>query len=75
VGPENHLHKITNVPCLINNRYINSLVILASGGGENIAPVPIEERIKAELEPVVSYAMLIGMLHQQHDNNMVTTWS
>jgi hypothetical protein len=67
VGRETHLHKITNVPRLINNSYINTLVILASGGGENIAPVPIEERIKAELEPVVSYAMLIGMSQQQHE--------
>jgi long-subunit acyl-CoA synthetase (AMP-forming) len=35
-------------------------LIFYSGGGENIAPVPIEEKIKQELAPVVSYAMLVG---------------
>ena len=40
-------------------------VYVRVGGGENIAPVPIEERIKQELEPVVSYAMLVGTPQQR----------
>jgi long-chain-fatty-acid--CoA ligase ACSBG len=34
--------------------------ILITGGGENVAPVPIEEGIKAELGEVVSQAMVVG---------------
>jgi len=34
--------------------------ILITGGGENVAPVPIEDDIKAELGEVVSQAMLVG---------------
>ena len=30
------------------------------GGGENIAPVPIEDDIKAELVDIVSHGMLVG---------------
>eukprot|EP00112_Aurelia_sp_Birch-Aquarium-sp1_P011735 Seg247.5 transcript_id=Seg247.5/GoldUCD/mRNA.D3Y31 product="Retrovirus-related Pol polyprotein from transposon 297" pseudo=true protein_id=Seg247.5/GoldUCD/D3Y31 len=37
--------------------YLAELIITA--GGENLAPVPIEDNIKAEL-PFVSYAMVIG---------------
>jgi len=33
--------------------------IIITAGGENIAPVPIEEKIKAEL-PAVSHAMVVG---------------
>ena len=35
------------------------LEIIITAGGENIAPVPIEDHIKAELPPVAS-AMVIG---------------
>ena len=34
--------------------------IYSQGGGENVAPVPIEDDIKAELGEVVSQAMLVG---------------
>ena len=34
---------------------------ISTGGGENVAPVPIEEDIKAELGEVVSQAMLVGI--------------
>merc|ERR1712117_858917 len=33
--------------------------IIITAGGENIAPVPIEEKIKAEL-PAISHAMVVG---------------
>ena len=36
-------------------------VYISTGGGENVAPVPIEEDIKAELGEVVSQAMLVGI--------------
>ena len=36
-------------------------VFISTGGGENVAPVPIEEDIKAELGEVVSQAMLVGI--------------
>ena len=35
--------------------------IYSQGGGENVAPVPIEDDIKAELGEVVSQAMLVGI--------------
>jgi len=34
--------------------------ILITAGGENIAPVPIEESIKGELEAILSHAMVVG---------------
>jgi len=34
--------------------------IIITGGGENIAPVPIEDDIKAELVEIVSHGMLVG---------------
>jgi len=34
--------------------------ILITGGGENIAPVPIEDDIKSELVDIVSQGMLVG---------------
>ena len=37
---------------------MQELVITA--GGENIAPVPIEDAIKAELSEIVSHVMLVG---------------
>lgn len=33
--------------------------IIITAGGENVAPVPIEDKVKEEL-PVVSHCMLIG---------------
>lgn len=33
--------------------------IIITAGGENVAPIPIEDRIKKEL-PIVSNAMVIG---------------
>ena len=36
-------------------------MFISTGGGENVAPVPIEEDIKAELGEVVSQAMLVGI--------------
>ena len=30
------------------------------GGGENIAPVPIEDMLRVELEPIISHVMVIG---------------
>lgn len=33
--------------------------IIITAGGENVAPIPIEDRIKNEL-PIVSNAMVIG---------------
>jgi len=38
---------------------LNSVEILITAGGENIAPVPIEDRIKEQL-PCVSNCMLLG---------------
>lgn len=35
------------------------LELIITAGGENVAPVPIEEAIKKEL-PIISNAMLIG---------------
>jgi len=42
--------------------YINGRMkeILITGGGENIAPVPIEDDIKSELVDIVSHGMLVG---------------
>lgn len=34
--------------------------LLITSGGENVAPIPIEENIKKELADVVSYAIVIG---------------
>eukprot|EP00092_Neocalanus_flemingeri_P008766 GFUD01009439.1.p1 GENE.GFUD01009439.1~~GFUD01009439.1.p1 ORF type:complete len:716 (+),score=170.32 GFUD01009439.1:61-2208(+) len=34
--------------------------ILVTGGGENIAPVPIEDEIKSELVDIVSHGILVG---------------
>jgi len=34
--------------------------ILITGGGENVAPVPIEDSIKDELKDIVSQAMVVG---------------
>lgn len=34
--------------------------LIITSGGENIAPVTIEETIKAELSEIVSYAVVIG---------------
>ena len=35
--------------------------VTSSGGGENVAPVPIEDDIKAEMSEVVSQAMLVSI--------------
>jgi len=34
--------------------------ILITGGGENVAPVPIEDTVKDELSNIVSHAMVVG---------------
>ncbi len=34
--------------------------ILITAGGENVAPIPIEDRIKSELSQIVSNCMLVG---------------
>jgi long-chain-fatty-acid--CoA ligase ACSBG len=34
--------------------------IIITAGGENIAPVPIEENLKAELPNLISNCMLVG---------------
>ena len=34
--------------------------LIITAGGENVAPVPIEDRIKAELPRIVSNCMLVG---------------
>jgi len=34
--------------------------IIITGGGENIAPVPIEDMLRVELEPIISHVMVIG---------------
>ena len=40
-------------------------VYISTGGGENVAPVPIEEDIKAELGEVVNHAgWYRGIVHQ-----------
>ena len=39
--------------------FLFSIEIIITAGGENIAPVPIEDRIKGEI-PAVSAAMVIG---------------
>ena len=44
---------------------------MITAGGENIAPVPIEEAIKAELGEVVSHAMLVGD-HRKHLSVILT---
>lgn len=36
-----------------------SLELIITAGGENVAPVPIEEAVKTEV-PIISNAMLIG---------------
>lgn len=45
------------MPLIINLCFQTELIITA--GGENVAPVPIEDMVKEEL-PVVSNCMLIG---------------
>ena len=39
--------------------YFTRVELLITGGGENVAPVPIEDNVKEAL-PVVSNCMLIG---------------
>ena len=34
--------------------------LIITAGGENVAPIPIEDRIKAELPDIVSNCMLVG---------------
>ena len=45
---------------LIFNFFFKKLKHSCSAGGENIAPVPIEEDIKSELLEIVSHVMVIG---------------
>lgn len=49
--------KIDNAFIYITGR-LKELIITA--GGENVAPVPIEENIKTELPNLISNCMLIG---------------
>lgn len=44
---------------------------MITAGGENIAPVPIEEAIKAELSEIVSNVMLVGD-HRRHLSVILT---
>ena len=43
-----------------NHSYKGNLNFDFLGGGENIAPVPIEDNLRAALEPIVSHVMLVG---------------
>jgi len=42
--------------------YITSRIkeIIITGGGENVAPVPIEDQMKAELEDIASHVIVVG---------------
>ena len=45
--------------CLCLSFYFCPVELIITSGGENVAPVPIEDTIKEEL-PFVSNAMLVG---------------
>jgi long-chain-fatty-acid--CoA ligase ACSBG len=45
--------------CLCLHKPLFCLELIITAGGENIAPVPIEEQLKVEV-PILSNAMLIG---------------
>ena len=44
---------------------------MITAGGENIAPVPIEEAVKEELSEIVSNVMLVGD-HRKHLSVIIT---
>ena len=44
---------------------------MITAGGENIAPVPIEEAVKEELGEIVSHVMLVGD-HKKHLSVIIT---
>ena len=44
---------------ILSNKICFVLELIITAGGENIAPVPIEDNIKAAL-PIISNAMVIG---------------
>ena len=44
---------------------------MITAGGENIAPVPIEEAVKEELSDIVSNVMLVGD-HRKHLSLIIT---
>ena len=48
--------------------------IYSQGGGENVAPVPIEDDIKAELSEVVSQAMLVGINFTKEKIASINYW-
>ena len=43
--------------------------LIITAGGENIAPIPIENNIKAELSDIVSY--VIGKVFYRHNFNLI----
>ena len=54
------LHYLLDKVCVRSHYFISELII--TSGGENIAPVPIEDRIKKEV-PFLSNVMIVGDNH------------
>ena len=44
--------------------------VIITSGGKNIAPYPIEDRIKSELADFVSNCVVVGMITINHNENV-----